>query len=86
MALWQCSITSNWFSGALVGVYTKSGPYIPSFAWRDVHVEVIRLDSKGLLDLELIVGVMGADIEVLEDLIISQAHQRSSIGGVPWRQ
>jgi hypothetical protein len=33
-----------------------------------VHVEIIRLDSEGLLDLELVVGIMWADVKVLEDL------------------
>jgi hypothetical protein len=86
MAVGQCSITSNWFRGALFGVYTKGAPYISSLARRDAHVEVVGFDSQGLLDLELIIGVMGADIEVLEDLIINQAHQRLSTACVPWRQ
>jgi hypothetical protein len=33
-----------------------------------VHVEIIRLDSEGLLYLELVVGIMWANVKVLEDL------------------
>lgn len=56
------------FPSTLFTIDTECSPHIPAFARGDVHVEIIRLDSEGLLYLELVVGIMWANVKVLEDL------------------
>lgn len=62
---------------SLLGIDTENGLDVSSLARRDMHVETVGLDRECLLDLELIVGVMGSDIKVLEDLHDQQSSQYS---------
>ena len=53
----------------LLGTFPEDHVRIPSFPGSHVHEEIIWLDGKGLLDLELIVGVVRSHVKALEDLL-----------------
>ena len=53
----------------LLGTFPEDHVRIPSFPGSHVHEEIIWLDGKSLLDLELIIGVVRSHVEALEDLL-----------------
>jgi hypothetical protein len=53
----------------LLGTFPKDHVRIPPLPGSHVHVEIIWLDGKGLLDLELIIRVVRSHVETLEDLL-----------------
>ena len=53
----------------LLGTFPKDHVRIPPLPRSYVHEEIIWLDGKSLLDLELIIGVVRSHVKTLEDLL-----------------